>query len=364
MVAAMVARARQVSALLAAMLLAACGGGSVGEGPKSSGESFAWLISSSQVVDGGPGQDGIRSVDDPEFLDAASTSHVPDDDYVIALRVGGEVRVYPHNILNWHEIVNDNGGATPVVLSYCPLTGSGLAWQASSSHPDKEFGVSGLLYNSNLILYDRATGSRWSQMLEKSVWGSRAAEIPQKLQVIETKFSTLRAMYPAAKVMTRNTGFTDFYTAYPYDDYREDESLLFPVAREDNRLHPKTRVIGIRAGTDSNKSKTYQLDGFGPTTQTINDQFLDQPIVVVGNSAADVAAIYSRELADGTILNFSPLQDQLPNIMTDKEGNVWDAFGLAVSGPRAGTELRKTESYTAFWFAWAAFHRNPAIHFN
>ena len=364
MVAAMVTHARQVGLFTAAMLLAGCGGGSGGERTQSSGESFAWLIPPSQVVDGGPGQDGIPSVDNPEFSGASGTSHVPDDDYVIAVRVDGEVRVYPHNILNWHEIVNDNDGATPVVMSYCPLTGSGIAWQASSAHSDKEFGVSGLLFNANLILYDRATGSRWSQMLEKSVWGSRAAEIPQKLQVIETKFATLRAMYPSARVMTRNTGFTDNYTAYPYDDYRENESLLFPVAREDNRLHPKARVIGIRVGTNDNESKAYQLDGFGPTTQAINDQFLDQPIVVVGNSAADIAVIYSRELADGTILSFSALQDQLPNLMTDNEGNVWDVFGLAVSGPRAGTQLRKTESYTAFWFAWAAFHRNPAIHFN
>ena len=225
----MVTHARQVGLFTAAMLLAGCGGGSGGERTQSSGESFAWLIPPSQVVDGGPGQDGIPSVDNPEFSGASGTSHVPDDDYVIAVRVDGEVRVYPHNILNWHEIVNDNDGATPVVMSYCPLTGSGIAWQASSAHSDKEFGVSGLLFNANLILYDRATGSRWSQMLEKSVWGSRAAEIPQKLQVIETKFATLRAMYPSARVMTRNTGFTDNYTAYPYDDYRENESLLFPA---------------------------------------------------------------------------------------------------------------------------------------
>ena len=96
----------------------------------------------------------------------------------------------------------------------------------------------------------------------------------------------------------------------------------------------------------------------------INDHVGGEPIVVAGNSAANIATIYSRELTDGTILDFMPLDGQLPNIMEDSEGNVWNVFGEAVSGPRVGTVLDMTRSYTAMWFAWAVFHDNTTLHFN
>lgn len=360
-------RARHLAAAAAAILLANCGGGGGGSNPLgssgSSANTYEWQIPPSGVVDGGPGKDGIPSIDEPVFQAAASTTDVAADQYVVAVAVDGAIKAYPHNILDWHEVVNDAQGGLSFVLSYCPLTGTALAWESGTNNTNKEYGVSGLLYNSNLILYDRATDSRWSQMLSRSVWGARAGERAQRLQVIETKFSTLQSMYPAARVLTRNTGWQREYDAYPYDNYRTDDNLLFPVEREDNRLHPKTRVIGIRSD-ENNISKVYQLGSFGESTQTINDQFDDRAIVVVGNSQQDIAAIYSRDLADGTILNFSPLQDQLPIIMTDNEGNIWDVFGMAVSGPRAGTRLESTSSYTAFWFAWAAFHFNADIYFN
>ena len=198
-------------------------------------------------------------------------------------------------------------------------------------------------------------------MLQLAVNGPRISEVAENIQVIETNFATLKAMYPDALVMTRATGHSRPYGIYPYGDYKEAEGFLFRVAREDGRLHPKQRVLGIH---DSNEVKVYQMDSFGASTQTINDQFLDQPIVVVGNSADNYAAIYSRELADGTILSMSPLQDDLPNVMTDTEGNVWDVFGTAVSGPRAGAQLESMNSYIAMWFGWAAHFSNIEIYFN
>ena len=236
-----------------------------------------------------------------------------------------------------------------------------MSWDVDDALSNTEFGVSGLLYNSNLILYDRESGSRWSQMLEQAVQGPRATERPNRLQVIETTWSTWLAMYPNSFVMTRSTGFDRDYDAYPYRDYRTSDQLLFPVSSTDNRLHQKERVIGIR---NSSASKVYQIGGFGASTQVVNDQFGRAPIVAVGNSDANIAAIFSRELADGTILTFSGLDGTLPNIMQDTEGNVWDVFGNAVSGPRAGERLTMTNSYTSMWFAWAAFFPSVEIHFN
>lgn len=343
--------------ILAVFVVSACGGGGGGNATSDS----QWLVPEDEVVDGGPGVDGIPPLTNPSYESATTISTVQPDDLVIALQHEGQVWAYPHDIMDWHEIVNDGSTADPFIMSYCPLTGSAMAWKGNAADSDPTFGGSGLLYNSNLILYDRRTRSNWSQMLQKSINGSRIREQPATIQVIETTFSTLQQMFPAATVLTRNTGHNRDYDRYPYNDYKTSSNLLFPVNNDDNRLHRKERVIGVLV---NDESKVYQLGGFGSTTETINDQVQGLSIVVVGNTALNFSVAYDRQLADGTILNFSPVQDDLPNVMTDDEGNVWDIFGTAVSGPRAGDQLNLTTSFTAYWFAWSAFYPNAQIYFN
>lgn len=350
---------RILFSVIAALFLVSCGGG--GGGDSNQSNSDVWLIPSAEVADGGPGKDGIPAIDEPAFESASTISSVAQDMLVVVVRYDAEVKAYPHDIMDWHEVVNDGPRADPYTISYCPLTGSAVAWNGDANASRRSFGVSGLLYNSNLILYDRKTDSRWSQMLQQSVWGPRSGEEAKRIQVFETTFATLQTMYPNAQVMTRQTGWNRDYDRYPYGFYRSHEGLLFPVAKKDSRLHLKSRVIGIHS---TSASRAYQLDGFGATTQALNEQFEDQSIVVVGNTAQNFAVIYSRVLSDGTILNFAPLQDELPNVMTDDEGNVWDVFGTAVSGPRAGEQLGMTRSFTAMWFAWAAFFEDGEIYFN
>ncbi len=349
-------------ATCATILLASCGGGGGdASAPQVGNTGSNWLIPVAEVFDGGPGQDGIPAIDTPIFQRAADDTFLWERDLVIGIYLDGEYRAYPHKILNWHEVVNDSVLSDYFVLSYCPLTGSALAWDVDDNAGNPEFGVSGLLYNSNLILYDRNSGSRWSQMLELAVWGERIQEIPARIQVIETTWTTWKTLYPDSWVLTTDTGHQRNYILYPYGDYFRNEDLLFPISNLDNRLHPKERVIGIRSTTTS---KVYQVDGFGTSTQTINEQFGGQPIVIVGNSDANFAAIFGRELVDGTVLTFSPLTGQYPSVMEDTEGNTWDLFGTAVSGPRMGTQLPMTSSFTAMWFAWATFFENTEIHFN
>lgn len=343
------------------LLFAGCGGSGGGGSNNNAPNANVWLIPPAEVTDGGPGKDGIPAIDEPRFEAASTIGSVAPDMLVVVLRYGGEIKAYPHDIMDWHEVVNDGPNANPYTMSYCPLTGSAVAWRADANAVRRSYGVSGLLYNSNLILYDRQTDSRWSQMLQKSVWGPRSGEEPERIQVVEMMFATLQTMYPNAQVMTRETGWNRDYESYPYGFYRSHDGLLFPVSVEDHRLHLKTRVIGIHSDTGS---KVYQLDGFGTSTQAINEQFENQSIIVIGDTKQNFAAIYSRELSDGTILNLSPIQDDLPNVLSDDEGNVWDVFGSAVSGPRAGEQLATTRSFTAMWFAWAAFFQEAEIYFN
>ena len=318
-----------------ALLMSACGGS--GGGPPRSGSapppSNEWLIPQGEVADGGPGPDGIPSIDDPKFDPITADEPSDPAQLIIGMMVDGVAKAYPHEIMDWHEIINDGTDAAPYTMSYCPLTGTALAWKGDPAAANPDFGVSGLLFNSNLILYDRETSSLWPQMFEQSVNGPRIREVPTRMQVIETSWGTWRAMYPDSLILSPLTGHRRDYGDYPYGDYKDNSGLLFPVANADQRLHPKTRVLGIR---ENGQAKVYQIAGFGTATMAINEQFGSTQIVVVGNSAANFGAIYDRTLSDGTILNFTAIDGQLPNVLQDDEGNVWDIFGEAVSGPRIG----------------------------
>ena len=354
-----------------AFLATACGGGGGGGRQNQATQpppvASEWLLPTDFVFDGGPGKDGIPALTAPAFESAATIRTVNPLDLAIAIQQDGDVKIYPHDIMDYHEIVNDGSAADPFSLSYCPLTGSAVAWKGTVTHADASFGVSGLLYNSNLLLYDRETDTLWSQMYEQAVNGPRIREIPERVQVLEASFGTLTVMFPDAMVMTRATGYLRDYGAYPYDDYRQHSGLFYPVTNIDNRMHPKTRVLGVRTGSgvdDTVETKVYQLGAFGDGLQAINDQVGDTSVVVVGSTELNFAVAYDRELADGTILTFTAIDADLPNIMSDDEGNVWDAFGAAVSGPRAGQQLGMADAYVAYWFAWVAHFPNAGMHFN
>ncbi len=323
-----------------------------------------FLVPPWEIFDGGPGIDGIPAVNIPAFNHPSAVDYLDSNDLVVGVKIGDQVRAYPHAILNWHEIVNDqfsvNGQVEPFTINFCPLTGSAMLWQGDMSATDPTFGVSGLLHNSNLILYDRDTGSLWSQMLEQSISGPLRLDIPDRVQVIETTYATWLSMYPESEIMSLATGHNRNYGVSPYGTYDTSFDLLFPANNlADNRLHRKERVLGINVG---NTSKVYPIDNFEVDVSVMNETIGTMDLVVVGSSAKNFGAVYNRQLDDCTLLDFSAVQNQLPIVMTDNEGNMWDVFGNAMSGPRAGTQLEKTNSYVAYWFAWTAFFPGSTIH--
>jgi hypothetical protein len=173
-------------------------------------------------------------------------------------------------------------------------------------------------------------------MLSQSVFGSKSAEMAENFQVIETTWETWRNMYPQTEVLSRVTGFSRNYGVYPYQDYRTSNGLLFNVETQDGRMHPKIRVLGVK--TD-NGNKVYPIQTMAGTLDIINDDVGDTPVVVIGSAEAALGVAYGRTLADGTVLDFTARPGELPVVMDDNHGNVWNIHGEAISGPRQGEKL-------------------------
>jgi hypothetical protein len=325
-----------------------------------SNSSDIWLIPEEEVADGGPGKDGIPAISNPIFIPVSEVSFLLENDLVIGIQIGNLVRAFPHLILDQHEIVNHTIGNTSFTLTYCPLTGTGIAWDTSEFTLDHTFGVSGLLYNSNLIPYDRETDSNWSQMLNLCVNGELVGKEAKPILVIETTWQTWRQLYPQSMVLSTDTGYSRNYRIYPYGNYKTSDSLLFSVNKLDSRLPKKERVHGIIAGE---KTRVYPINTFDDPIKVINETFNDVQIVVAGSAEKNFAVSFERKLPDGTILSFNPVEGELPVIMMDNEGTKWDIFGNGISGPRAAIKLTPTSSFIAYWFAWGAFYHGAEIRF-
>jgi hypothetical protein len=323
------------------------------------------IVPQSELLEGGPGPDGIPAINFPDFILEPTLTDLPPGEIVVGVKISNDIRAYPHGILNWHEIVNNRfriegkPERESYSLSYCPLTGSAVMWKAIRKLGDPTWGVSGLLYNSNLVLYDRDTKSQWSQMLEQGIKGTRVTRIPERVQAVETSWATWLAMYPETILLSRNTGYSRNYDQYPYGNYRTSHSLLFPVNNmNDDRLHRKERILGINVG---DSSMAFVINEFERNVEVKQQTVGNMEVVVAGSSGMNFAVAYNRQMEDCTFLEFEAVQDKLPVVMRDNEGNEWDVFGNAVSGPRTGEQLQKTNSYVAFWFAWTAFFPGSTI---
>ena len=224
-----------------------------------------WTISTDNVYVGA-GADAIPALEDPEFIQYRGRDfldedfYIDDKDLVIGVKVGEEYKFYPHPILNWHEIVNDEIGDVSLAITYCPLTGTALAWDRTINGEVTTFGVSGFLYNNNLVPYDRSSESIWSQMLTECVNGELLETKLETYPVVETTWSNWKTIIGEPKVMTENTGYGRDYTRYPYGDYDTDHTYLsFPIDFDDDRLPRKERIYGIVVGDEA---KVYRFTSF------------------------------------------------------------------------------------------------------
>ena len=215
------------------------------------GDTFAYDETSLRTVDlarlnqGCSARDCIPSIDAPRFVSASAASHVGDEEIVIVIAYGGEHRAYPARILDQHEIVNDTIAGDPIAITWCPLCGSAVGVRREIGDEVTEFGVSGLLYNSDLVLYDRATNTLWDQIEAKGIVGPLTGEQLQFVPVSMTRWRRWRAAHPDTLVLSPDTGFERDYSVDRYSEYRDSTRIMFPISGRDDRLHPKTVVYGF-----------------------------------------------------------------------------------------------------------------------
>ncbi len=342
------------------ILLIACDSGDIGDpGGGGTGQippppmNQDWLIPVDRIFDI-TGRDAIPALSNPELIEAEEASYMFDPELVIGYYDGNTALAIPHHIVDWHEIVNHD----LLVFTYCPLTGTAIAWPQALDGFESEFGVSGLLYNNNLIAFDRNTGSNWSQVSLKAVNGPMIGMELPTFQLVETRWSTWKEFFPETKVVSRNTGIDRPYGTYPYNDFRTNhDNLIVPLTTDDRRLPRKERVHGVIV---DGQAKVYRFDSFRDGNELNHDIFNGQEIIVVGNIRANFIVTFLSELGDGSKPNFNPL-DEGNVIIGDDQGNKWNIFGHHIEGP-TDENLIPTQSFMGYWFAFGAFYPTPEIY--
>lgn len=274
------------------------------------------LVPIDEIHSGGPEKDGIPAIDKPSFLMAGKEGFLSDDAPVLGVSYNGISKAYPINILNWHEVVNDFFKKHPVVITFCPLCGSGMAFSANIKGKATTFGVSGLLYNSDVLLYDRETNSLWSQLMSQAINGPQKGEYLKNIPVVHTTWLDWKTHHPNTLLLSTKTGHNRDYSSSPYTSYLRSTQLYFPVSISSQRYHPKEITLGVE----------------------INGKFKAYPFVELEKSAAVI---------------LDTISGQQITIRYDKENRSAQAFN---------ENNKQMPAVRVFWFAWFAFHPKTEIY--
>ena len=271
-----------------------------------------------QIIEGGPPRDGIPAIDEPGFFSVRQAeSFLSGGASVLGLDFNGQTKAYPIAILNYHEVVNDYFGDIPVVITYCPLCGSGVAFLAEAGGQVRTFGVSGLLYNSDVLLYDRETESLWSQLRMEALSGPAAGVSLRPLSLSRTSWASWEEQHPKTVVLSPETGHNRNYQGNPYPLYEELDQLFFPVNHEDDRLPPKTWVLGVEI---NGKFKAYSLETLADARRgKLTDSFQGHELTFHYDEQSQSAQVSSPGLETVPVIQL-------------------------------------------YWFAWAAFHPETAVY--
>jgi hypothetical protein len=341
-------------ALVMGVSAAACGDEAVA--PSDLDQEITCSIPTDQIFVGQV-KDGISALTNPATVAVGdpAADFLTNRDRVVGLFIDGTPYAIPLNIFWYHEIVNLDGPGYSIAVTHCPLTGSSMAFDRGPIG-GAEFGVSGLLFRNNLIMYDRADPeSLWPQMLSGARCGVRDGEQLVSVPIVETWWAGWKELHPDTRVVG-DGGNPDLYISYPYGSYDTPENpiLLFPGSTIDPRRPPKERVLGIPDGFGGIAFPFLGLASASSDFKTVvNAEALGGDVVVFWDERVRGAIAYHAQ-SDGQALTFRVEDGQF---VDDQTESVWDFEGNATTGPAAGAALEPVaEAYVAFWFAWADFH--------
>lgn len=383
------------SLIIAALLLAACGSpGESGDSGNGSAESQSSSESGGdppsgaesefetdfgqhsvpyeEISSGGPPKDGIPAIDDPSFAGVEEAGQwLEPQEPVIQVEAGGEARAYPLQVITWHEIVNDRIGGEPVTVTFCPLCNTSITFEGELDGRELDFGTTGRLRFSNLIMYDRQTESWWQQATGEAIAGELTGRELETIPSPIVSWEDFLSSHPEAEVLSRETGYGRDYGENPYVGYDDADSspFLYDGPETPGELPPMARVITVD-NEDEPVAYPYMILEDSPA---VNDSVEGEPVAVFwqrGTASAldessidagrDVgsAAVYSREL-DGRTLTFRHEEGKILDEQTESE---WNILGEAVGGELEGEKLEAVTSIDHFWFSWAAFRPETRVY--
>jgi hypothetical protein len=322
-------------------------------------------------MSGGPSKDGIPAIDTPRF-DAVSAADkwLKAQEPVILFEHAGEGRAYPLQILIWHEIANDTIAGLPVTITFCPLCNTSIVFDRRLEGRVLDFGTTGKLRFSDLVMYDRQTESWWQQVTGEAIvgemTGKRLVFLPSQI----ISWEMFKLTYPGGKVLNRETGHGRSYGRNPYVGYDDINSSPFLYrGPKDGRLPPMERVVTISLNGEDVAYPFRVME----KVRVVNDTVGGRPIVVVftkgvtsaldGGSISDsrdvgTAGVFERTL-EGKVLTFKTSGARFIDTQT---GSTWSILGVASAGPLAGKRLTPVVSGNHFWFSWAVFKPKTRIY--
>lgn len=321
-------------------------------------------IDLSELISGGPPKDGIPAINNPKFIPSDEADlWIDPDEPIISFQLNGTVRAYPLQILIWHEIVNDKFEDTPVLITFCPLCYSAIVFDRRIDGVTHQFGVSGFLRHSDMIMFDRKTESLWQQFTGEAVIGEYTGKHLEILPSQIISYQQFKEAHPKGEILSKDTGIDRPYGKNPYSGYDDVNKTPFLAGDiEDERLKPLQKVIGVRIG-DHQKAYPYPAS---QNKKVINDELAGEPIVVFHIEGAR-SALDAPEISDsrkdgstgaflrtvnGQTLNFFFNRSKIYDMATHSN---WNVTGEAVSGPMAGEKLEPLIFGDYFAFAWLVF---------
>lgn len=326
----------------------------------------------SDIISGGPVKDQIPSLDAPTFVNVADAdAWLKPVEPVIFVQVGGDARAYPIQIVIWHEVVNDIVGGVPVLVTFCPLCNTAIAFERTVKGRVLDFGTTGRLRYSNLLMYDRQTESWWQQAIGQAIVGDLTGTllVPRPTSIIS--WAEFRAAHPNGLVLSRDTGFARPYGRDPYAGYDNINTspFLYQGPQTPGTLPQLARILAV---TEGSAVIAYPFDVL-KQCHAVNDTVGGTAIAVFwvsgtaspvnGDTTADgqdvgSATAFARTV-DGKLLTFASAG---ANFRDTQTGTTWDPLGKAISGPLAGSSLTPAPSVNAFWFAWVAFRPDTHVY--